>query len=159
MSIVTDALGEVRAAQAIAAGVCPIVLERFNHQYIADTTAFCAVCPDGGRVPRGCPELAPHEDERGTTCILYSGTGRHNDTPQGKCRYAQPDAGRRCTCFTVKGAEWWRAYNAWLERRQREDDQDARIRENAVLTRRLWRAVGMTPDAAAMGRADSQVLG
>lgn len=137
MGIVNDALAEIRTAQTLARGVCPVVEQQFLHRTRHHTlepwdalTAFCTICPDNDLQHWDCPEMSRDAyDDRAPVCVLYrQASGSGAKTPEGNCPYAQP--GRyQCGCFQPKGEAWWSAFNAWAARRQREEAQDERVAE------------------------------
>lgn len=123
MGIIDECLDEIRTEQALAEGVCPVVeaLCRGTQKDVDaedDITAFCAVCPDGNKIPDACPELQD-DSWRVRTCILFS--DRRHSLPQGSCVYAQPGCTAKCTCFTPKGTEWHEEFDRWNARRKRNE--------------------------------------
>lgn len=130
MGIIDECLDEIRTEQALAAGVCPIIeaLFRGTQEDVDpedDITAFCAVCPDGNKIPDACPELQRDSRHcRASICILYRNLpDRRHSPPQGKCVYAQPGCTAKCTCFTPKGTEWHEEFDRWNARRERDKER------------------------------------
>ncbi len=121
MKIVDRAVRDVRIGMAMHK-VCPIVLDAYrNPLWGNDTTAFCTACPDVDGVPERCPEITKRGADGRQVCALYSCSAVPTATPEGGCRFAREGA---CTCFQPKGERWHRAYQAWLERHEREQARD-----------------------------------
>lgn len=125
MGIVAETLDEIRAAQVIAAGICPIMARMVSHRFEADT-AFCAWCPDGESIPASCEQR----------CRLYEPEREWGLT--GGCKMATAaNPHYRCICFSAKGAEWHAAHDAWRARQRRALERDARIERGRRESARL----------------------
>lgn len=130
MGIIDECLNEIKTEQVLKAGVCPIIEALFRGTQgdvdpEDDITAFCAVCPDGNKIPDACPELQRDSRHcRASICILYRNLpDRRHSPPQGKCVYAQPKRTDKCTCFTPKGKEWHEEFDRWNAHRKRDEER------------------------------------